>query len=186
MPVMRDKDGNIVEEPTQTATPSVADDATYRVPAPGAAVAAGSDTRRVGDISWASMEDPKTRIYRGQVTGSGRAIEAVAGWLVVIEGPGRGQIYEVGYGVNSVGRGPGNRVRLDFGDNQISSDDQCVVTFDPDDGAFYVAGGRGVNITKHNGRLLSAAHAPLADRDEIRFGETALMFVALCTSSFRW
>jgi hypothetical protein len=185
MPVMRDKDGNIIEQPTGR-TDLDDGDTTFRVPAPGAASPLGSDTRRMGLEAYAPADDAKTMIYRGNVAGAARRIQAVAGWLVVIEGPGRGRIFEMGYGHNSVGRGPGNRIQLDIDDPMISSEDQCMVTYDPEDGQFYVAGGRGVNLTKHNGAVLSAANAPLFDKDQIRFGETTLLFVALCSKEFHW
>lgn len=180
MPVIRDKNGNIIEVPTQKAQPAEDNANTFKVPR----LPAGSDTQRLGAQAAAGGE--KTVIYRGAIPGVPAEVPATAGWLVVIEGPGRGLVFEVGYGVNTLGRGPGNRIRLDFGDNQISSENQCFVTFDPDDGGFYVAGGTGVNLTKHNGRPVSAANADLADRDQIRFGETTLMFVALCNKEFRW
>lgn len=189
MPVIRDKDGNIVEIPTQKLGSAQQESNTFRVPR-SATGPVGGDTVRAsspdaGPDKSGSVSQ-KTVIYKGSIDGAQAGIPATAGWLVVIEGPGRGLIYPVGYGVNTIGRSASNRICLDFGDAQTSSEAQCTVTFDPDDGVFYAAGGKGVNLTKHNGRPLSAANSSLNDRDLIRFGETTLMFIALCNADFRW
>ena len=71
----------------------------------------------------------------------------VVGWLVVIGGPGRGQVRPVGYGSNTLGRGEDSRVRLDFGDEQISREAHAVVTYDGRGRKFYLQHGGGTNLT---------------------------------------
>ena len=44
--------------------------------------------------------------------------DPTVGWLVVVDGPGKGQVRRLGYGVNSLGRGGKSRVKLDFGDER--------------------------------------------------------------------
>ena len=40
----------------------------------------------------------------------------VVGWVVVIDGPGKGRSRELTFGMNTIGRASGNRVVLDFGE----------------------------------------------------------------------
>ena len=47
------------------------------------------------------------------------------GWLVVVDGPGRGAAFTIFDGVTQIGRGPSQAVRLDFGDNSISRGKSC-------------------------------------------------------------
>lgn len=193
MAVKRDKDGNIVEVPTQAVSPqSDVNSRTFKVgrmPAPGQTNDAEDDnaTRKFGQSAPPRSDDQKTRLYRGQSDSvDDIAFDPIAGWLVVTDGPGCGQRFEIGFGQNSIGRGPDNRIQMDIGDTKISTLHQCFVTFDPDDRTFYVASGTGINMTKLNGKPLSAANSELSDRDEITFGDTRLMFVALCNSEFIW
>ena len=58
------------------------------------------------------MGNAKTQLIRG----AGVEAEPVAGWVVVVKGPGRGAFRPVYVGMNSVGRDPSQRVSLSFGD----------------------------------------------------------------------
>ncbi len=58
------------------------------------------------------MGSAKTELIRGH----GVESEPVAGWVVVVKGPGRGGFRPVFVGMNSVGRDPSQRVGLNFGD----------------------------------------------------------------------
>ena len=42
------------------------------------------------------------------------------GWLVVVRGSGQGKVVTIGSGSNSLGRDPGERICIDFGDETIS------------------------------------------------------------------
>ncbi|MEQ9209033.1 MAG: FHA domain-containing protein, partial [Pseudomonadales bacterium] len=130
--------------------------------------------------------EPKTQIYRGSTDDKNNDREMLAGWLIIVEGPGRGRHFGVGYGNNSIGRSQEARICIDTGDSEISRSNQCFVTFDPDEVKFYISSGMGVNLTKLNGTVLSAANVKLTDRDIISFGQTKIMFVALCNEHFHW
>ena len=52
------------------------------------------------------------------------------GILVVVDGPGRGNVVTFGYGMNSVGRSQTERITLDFGDDRISREGHAMVTYD--------------------------------------------------------
>ncbi|MCK7461532.1 MAG: hypothetical protein MZU84_05455 [Sphingobacterium sp.] len=53
----------------------------------------------------------------------------VVGWLAVIAGPGQGEVLPLNYGVNDIGRGAKARVRLDFGDAMIATDNQAAIIY---------------------------------------------------------
>ena len=110
----------------------------------------------------------------------------VVGWLVVVEGPGKGESRNLGYGVNAIGRDASNRVRLDFGDAGISRVKQAMVTYDSRNRAFYVQHGESNNLSYLNNEPVLAP-AKLSSRDRIRIGnDTELLFIPLCGSEFEW
>ncbi len=136
----------------------------------------------------AASAEPKTRLYGfdADELGDGASDNPPAGWLVVLEGPGRGRSVEIGYGLNSVGRAAGQRIRLDFGDTHISRETHAHIVYDGRHRRFYVSHGDGENLTYLNGDLVLGEKRELKDRDEVQFGETKLMFVALCSEAFDW
>jgi hypothetical protein len=111
--------------------------------------------------------------------------DPVVGWLVVVDGPGRGQFRSIYYGQNAIGRGPELRISIDFGDQRISREAHAFVVYDEMQRKFFVRDNGKSNIVRLNG---SAVLTPteLRDRDTISIGETTLMFVALCDQSFDW
>jgi hypothetical protein len=111
--------------------------------------------------------------------------DPVVGWLVVIDGPGKGQSLKIGYGQNSIGRSAGQRIRLDFGDEQISREAHAFVTYDPKGRKFYIQNGGGSN-------LIYMADQPvlvpteLVAHDELSLGKTVLRFIPFCGAGFDW
>lgn len=162
-------------------------------------------TRRVGESkAGADAEtdagDPKTRILRGSrrsrpvptdepAAAAAGASEAMddppAGWLVIVEGPGQGNTLTIGYGSNSIGRDPGERLSLNFGDERISRTQHAVLTYDPRGRKFFVQHGGGKNLTYLNDEpvLTPTALAPCA---HIQIADTVLRFVPLCGDDFDW
>ena len=110
----------------------------------------------------------------------------VVGWLVVIKGPGKGRSVELGYGVNTIGRGDKNRVQLAFGDQEISRDKHATVTYDPRGGKFFLQHGDSTNLTYlEDSPVLSPTE--IANGQTIRIGDsTVAKFVALCGPDFHW
>lgn len=130
---------------------------------------------------------PAAAADEARATGAGPAADAgpVVGWLVVVEGPGRGRSVELGYGMNIVGRGADNRIVLNFGDDQISTDDHFRIAYDGTNRRFHLVPGRGTNLVYlAGGPLLSPV--PLDSHAEIRVGGTALRFVPLCGDAWAW
>ena len=142
-----------------------------------------------------SSGEPKTRPYRpggdsapsrAQKSGTDDAMaDPTVGWLVVVDGPGKGQVCRLGYGVNSLGRGGKSRVKLDFGDGEITREDHATVTYDPKGRRYYIQHGGGMNLT-YLGDEPVLAPTPLGALDHIVLGATTLRFVPLCGPEFDW
>jgi FHA domain-containing protein len=116
---------------------------------------------------------------------SGDLEDPVVGWLVIVNGPGRGSAHRLGYGQNSVGRDRGERVCLDFGDESVSRTKHCFVIYEPRKREYILRPGDGANLTYLNGKLLSEPR-PLKAADLIELGGTTLRFVPLCGPDFEW
>lgn len=137
----------------------------------------------------------RTRVYRrrsgGPDTKPGPAgavdpmDDPVVGWLVVMHGPGQGQVCRLGSGRNRLGRGAGSEVRLDFGDEQISRDNHAVVSYDSVNRTFWVQHGDGRNLT-YLGDAPVLTPTPLEAMQDIRIGGTTLRFVPFCGPDFDW
>jgi len=110
----------------------------------------------------------------------------VVGWLVVVEGPGRGKSVTLGYGMNPIGRDPGNRVVLSFGDMEISRNKHATVTYDPRGRKFFIQHGESSNLT-YVGELPVLAPVELKSGEIIRLGATTVLkFIPLCGDEFNW
>lgn len=143
-------------------------------------------------------EDPDTKLYRpiapvgaksetrvSQPKAVDFLAEPVVGWLVVIDGPGRGQSLTLGYGVNSIGRGPDARVSLDFGDEEISRRSHASLTYDTRGRKFYIQHGGGTNLTYLGDAPVLQPHE-IKGREIIGLGKTRLIFIPFCGPEFEW
>ena len=108
-----------------------------------------------------------------------------SGWIVVIDGPGRGASFTLQNGVSQIGRGEEQTVRLDFGDTSISRNNHAAVAYDDETGKFYLGHGGKSNLVRLNGKPVLSTEE-MSDGDEIRIGETSLKFIALCGDEFTW
>jgi hypothetical protein len=139
-------------------------------------------TRRVRPGSSASESDPSaTATAASQVSHP----EFVVGWLVVIEGSGRGMSRPLGYGMNPVGREEETGVQLNFGDEEISRKAHCQIAYDHKNKKFYIQHGGGQNLT-YLGNVPVLASSELPDQATISIGNTTLKFVQLCGDEFDW
>lgn len=114
-----------------------------------------------------------------------KPFDPVVGWLTVVRGPGRGEFRPVYYGQNSIGRDPKQRISLDLGDQKISRDTHAFIIYDEVERKFFIRDNGKSNVVRHNGSLVMMP-TEMRDRDEISIGDTTLLFVALCNSSFDW
>jgi hypothetical protein len=122
----------------------------------------------------------------GEEHGFEETTDPVVGWLVVVKGRGLGKCISLGAGVNAIGRDPGERAALPFGDNLISGKDHARIFYDDDARAFYIGLGSGKNITRVNGTMLSNP-VPLENHALIQLTKvTHLRFVAFCGAEFDW
>ncbi len=129
------------------------------------------------------QEDPQYLHERGEI--SDGMDDPVVGWLVIVEGPGKGRAMQLGYGSNSIGRGETDRVNLNFGDDQISRGGHATVTYDPRGKKFYVQNGGGTNLTYLNNQpVLLPTELPALSH--ISIGNTVLRFMPLCGDAFDW
>ena len=137
--------------------------------------------------------DSDTKIFRpssknandegGQ--GDNFVIEPVVGWLVIIEGPGRGNFIKLGFGMNAIGRSPESRASIDFGDDQISRENHALLTYDTKNRKFYIQHGGGANLT-YLGDSPVLQPFELNGNEVISIGNTKLYFVPLCGANFNW
>lgn len=108
-----------------------------------------------------------------------------AGFLVVIDGPGRGAHFIVTTHVSTIGRGEDQDVSLDFGDESISRSGHASVMYDPEQNCFFLGHGNKANAVRRNGMPVLATEK-LDHGDDIRIGKTTLRFHAFCGADFTW
>ncbi len=207
MPVYRDADGKIVEEKTDKSGgktgPTSRDGDLPPVPPSDGWQATGKDrleapTRKMGKSRLVSSAgDEKTRLVGGrrkqadrdrlqeQANKADAMDDPVVGWLVIIQGPGKGRSLKLGYGANSIGRGETNRISLNFGDDQISREQHTTVTYDPRGKKFYVQQGSGTNLTYLDDQPVLMP-TELSARNDITLGNTVVRFVPFCGEAFDW
>ena len=110
----------------------------------------------------------------------------VVGWLVVVEGPGRGKSATLGYGMNTIGREAENRVCLPYDDMLISRNKHATLTYDPRGKKFFIQHGDSTNLT-YVGEQPVLSPLELNSGDLIRLGDTTVLkFIPLCGDDFDW
>ena len=134
--------------------------------------------------------DPRrrgTRLHRPgfEVEEDDAGNDPVTGWLVVVDGPGRGRALELGFGLNTIGTSADNRLQFDFGDPAISRDEHFSIAYDAVHKKFHLVRGRGVNLVYIDDTPLTDARE-LAAFAEISVGATTLRFVPLCGPDWAW
>ncbi len=145
------------------------------------------------DSSAPSAPNRKTRLLRNGGTtlvefsdqDGQDSFEPVVAWLVVVDGPGKGQAVQLSYGMSVIGSGPDNRVALDFGDSHISQNDHFSIAYDGENQEFHIVPGRGKNLVRLQGRPLLMPQL-LEAYTEIRVGTTTLRFVPFCSKDWDW
>jgi hypothetical protein len=136
-----------------------------------------------------SNSEPHTKIFRpisdASPDKSKLTKQPVVGWLVVINGPGRGESHSLSYGVNSIGRSVEERISLDYGDDEISREKHALLTYDPKGKKFYLQHGGGTNLT-YIGIDPVLQTVELKGGEVISLGKTELSFVPFCGTHFDW
>lgn len=188
-----DDDGNIINQAANSdsganksvLSPRPEQQRTRRVLAPNAQQGGNPDDRPTARVK----DAPKTRILRPESSSEeevkNEAVDFVTGWLVITDGPGRGNSHQIGFGVNNIGRDRGQNVSLDYGDDAISREAHAYIAYDDEQQCFYINHGGKSNIVRLNSMpLLNMSE--LNHGDEIRIGKTKLRFIGLCGPDFNW
>ena len=103
----------------------------------------------------------------------------VAGWLVVLDGPARGQDLRLGEGRNFLGvDAAGNPAVLDA--NSPLAVRRGIVVYDPQDNNWCALPGSSNELCTLNGK------SPLTAGDTFAVGGAQLRFVPLCGPEFNW
>lgn len=113
------------------------------------------------------------------------AIQFPTGWLLVVEGEGRGHCFGLIAGLNQVGRGAENSISLDFGDTAVSRKNHFAVVFDEEERKFILGHGGKSNIIRLNGKAV-ISNEDLSDGDMIKVGSTVLQLKTLVGDDFDW
>ena len=112
-------------------------------------------------------------------------VQFPVGWVLVVEGPGRGHCFALTAGMAQIGRDEDQAIQLDFGDGAISRNNHAAIVFDPDSNDFLLGHGGKANIVRLNGKPV-ISNETLADGDTIAIGETVLQLKTLCGPDFSW
>jgi hypothetical protein len=169
---------NLFEDITPPKEPESFRQKTVAYAAPELPADAGKDMTRL-----ASFDQSGTGGFKDFMN------DPVAGWVVIIRGAGKGTSLPLGYGSNAIGRASSQRVRLDFGDTQISRENHAVITYEPRGRVFYLQNGSGINLTyleEGDSAIPVLAPVVLASGQCIQLGSTTLKFMALCGNDFDW
>ena len=145
-------------------------------------------TTRAVKSSEAKKEPARTQLVRGKLKVERGDFEQdpVVGWVVIVGGPGIGNYRPIFEGNNSVGRGAGNRIPIDFDDEAISSEEQAYIRYDSSDRSFlFVPNLAKTNVVSVNNQKPTGA-VTLNQMDVIMMGRTQLVFVPFCGSEFDW
>ena len=126
-------------------------------------------------------DDDMTRLVTAEAGGGDPAV----GWLVVVEGPGRGRSVEIGSGSNSIGRAPGQKLCLNFGDKRISRERHAALIYDPLSARFFLHNGDVRNLT-YVGQEVVLSPVEIKGGETITLGDTKLRFVPFCGPHFGW
>ncbi len=185
----------IVKEPPAEPKP----DASHanEKPAPGPRIvevpapSTGRTGRRAGRVKTRllgfeqSQESSVDPFEAGKKVSSQAQVKFPVGWIVVIDGPGRGASFSLHNGVSQIGRGEDQAIKLDFGDNSISRSNHAAIAYDNEQRSFFLGHGGKANLVRLNDKPVLSTEE-ISNSDLIRIGETTLRFIGLCGSDFDW
>ncbi len=114
-----------------------------------------------------------------------KPIEPVVGWLVIIDGYGIGQSFELKRGINEIGRDERNNISLDFGDDDIDTIRHFMIIFNHAKGSFLIQSGNNDNNIVLNEEKMYYFDE-LNSGDTIKVGSTTLKFISFCNKSCIW
>ena len=157
------------------------------VPRPASSRSGGRSGRvktRILGFGGSESQEPDP-FSQGSPSSSANSTAVPVGWLIVIDGPGRGAAITLYDGVSQIGRGTSQAVRLDFGDNSISRENHAAIAFDSEQSDFFIGHGGKANLVRLNNQPVLSTQK-ISSGDDIRIGETTLRFIGLCGPEFSW
>lgn len=107
------------------------------------------------------------------------------GWVVIVDGPGKGEAFTLLTGLSQIGRGADQTIQLDYGDGSISRNNHAAIAYDAAQREFLFGHGGKSNIVRLNDVPVLSTE-PLKNGDVISIGETKLRFMAFCGKHFDW
>lgn len=115
----------------------------------------------------------------------------VLGWLVIVDGPGRGRDYRLAHARTRIGRSKEMEVCLELPNNSdmsISREEHAVIIYNGKLNKFFLSDpGKSSNLVIHNGNMVyGLPPQELNANDIIQLGETKLLFFPLCNENFHW
>ncbi len=179
----RQSGARTADEPTRKGPGRSPDEVTRRMPSQkwGTSASARPSQRK---------QEPSTVLISGRKD-SPAAVAAKAvdtptvGWLVVVDGPGKGADLSIHAGQNRIGRSRKMDLVLDYGDASVSSENHALLVYDYQNNQFFIRHGEGKNLTYLNGQPVLDTKT-LTAHDRIRLGATELVFVPFCGEQFSW
>lgn len=124
--------------------------------------------------------DEKTVGFFSSTMGS----EPVVGWLVCVAGKHLGEDFKLKSGRNFIGRAPSMDVSV-VKDSTVSRERHAIVVYEPRGNMFIVQPGDSKELSYLNGEVVLAPKE-LKVHDRLTVGQTELMFIPCCTTSFNW
>ena len=122
-------------------------------------------------------------VYKEDIVNE-KGIVEVRGWLVCLEGEKRGEDFKIRGEKNTIGRGSGNDIKLDF-DSSISKGVNAIISYDVRNNRFFIFLGESKNNIYVNDQMLMTP-IELKDYDVIEIGNTKMIFRSLCNDIFNW
>lgn len=110
--------------------------------------------------------------------------EPIVGWLACVGGLNFGECFSLFSGRNSIGRNSTNEVCINK-DESVSRDKHAFIIYEPEHREFVLQPGDGRQLTYLNGASVYSV-TKIKNKDIIKIGNTKLMFVPLCDSTFSW
>ncbi len=151
-------------------------------PAPAPAQGGRVKTRLLGFHSEPAVEDA---FSKERAPDALQSVKFPVGWVVIVDGPGRGTCFALAPGLSTLGRGSDQTMPIDFGDDCISRDTHASIAYDDEDNKVLIGHGGKSNLVRLNDKPLVSS-TELQNGDQFRIGKTTLRFVALCGGGFNW
>ena len=114
----------------------------------------------------------------------GKTIDPVVGWLVCIQGPGKGKDYRIKSERNYIGRSREMDIYI-ANDQRISRKNHAIISYNPKKNTFKLLPGEGRALVYLNEEEVDSAKT-LKAFDIIEIGESKFIFAPLCGENFQW